>query len=174
MDLDYWNVEDIITESQRLPCVFNVDVPGLGYLEDSGEADMHKHARVELAYWMAHLLAAYNIVTIQQPRAYGPRVRSALDASPVAVQLRTLLPHWYAMGIRLAQLLDSEDLRAALYKTYMGRLARIYELSILLAGSRSSASEIAAKSSDPTLTTEMQAFLQGLDDSETALLSAGQ
>lgn len=64
MDPDYWSVEAILAENQRLPCVFSVDVPGLGYLEESDEPDvrflliqMHKHTRIELAYWMAHLLA---------------------------------------------------------------------------------------------------------------------
>lgn len=64
MDADYWSVEAILAESQRLPCTFGVDVPGLGYLEESGEVDvrktltqMHKHTRVELVYWMAHMLA---------------------------------------------------------------------------------------------------------------------
>ena len=64
MDTDYWSVEAILAESQRLPCTFSVDVPGLGYLEESGEIDvrvrltqMQKHTRVELVYWMAHMLA---------------------------------------------------------------------------------------------------------------------
>lgn len=45
-----------------------------------------------------------DIVTIQQPRAYGARVRSALDASPASVELRSLLPSWYALAVRLARL----------------------------------------------------------------------
>lgn len=64
MDQDYWSVEAILAENQRLPCMFAVDVPGLGYLEESGEADVrapltqiHKNTRIELAYWMAHMLA---------------------------------------------------------------------------------------------------------------------
>lgn len=64
MDQDYWSVEAILAEDQRLPCVFAVDVPGLGYLEKTGEADvraaahqMHKNTRTELVYWMAQLFA---------------------------------------------------------------------------------------------------------------------
>ena len=33
MDQSYWEVDDILAESQRLPCTFNIDVPVLGYLE---------------------------------------------------------------------------------------------------------------------------------------------
>ncbi|KAI3627055.1 PSF3 [Malassezia furfur] len=113
MDTDYWSVEAILAESQRLPCTFSVDVPGLGYLEESGEID---------------------IVTIQMPRALGSRVRAALDASPTSVQLHNLLPHWYALAVRLARLLESDALYAMLSK----------------------------------------AFMQGLDDSEQVLLTAGR
>ncbi|WFD39607.1 DNA replication protein [Malassezia japonica] len=176
MDPDYWSVEAILAEGQRLPCVFQVDVPGLGHLEESGEVDMHKNTRIELVYWMAHLLAVYDIVTIQQPRAYGARVRSALEASASSVQLRSLLPYWYALAVRLARLLASEDLQALLSKvrrlahqTYIGRLARIYELAILL-----SPGGDGRVSGDASLSMEMQNFLQGLDESEALLLQAGQ
>ncbi|KOS14531.1 hypothetical protein Malapachy_0866 [Malassezia pachydermatis] len=61
MEQDYWDVDDILAESQvggfRLPCVFAIDVPGLGYLEGAGQSDIQKHTRVELPYWMAHMLA---------------------------------------------------------------------------------------------------------------------
>ncbi|WFD46642.1 DNA replication protein [Malassezia furfur] len=171
MDTDYWSVEAILAESQRLPCTFSVDVPGLGYLEESGEIDMHKHTRVELVYWMAHMLAVYEIVTIQMPRALGSRVRAALDASPTSVQLHNLLPHWYALAVRLARLLESDALYAMLSKTYVGRIARIYELAVLLSRTPADAS---ARSTDAALTHDMQAFMQGLDDSEQVLLTAGR
>lgn len=106
-------------------------------------------------------------------------MRAALDASPSAVQLRALLPYWYAMAVRLARLLESDTLQALLYKvgrrltqTYTGRIARIYELAILL--SRTPAGDANARTTDATLTMEMQAFLQGLDESEAVLLAAGQ
>lgn len=49
-------------------------------------------------------LTRSDIIAIQQPRAYGPRVRAALDASAPAVRLRDLVPYWYAMALRLANL----------------------------------------------------------------------
>ena len=58
-----------------------------------------------------------DIITIQQPKAYGSRVRAALDASATSVQLRNLAPQWYALAVRLAQLcvvadrLGSDEMR---------------------------------------------------------------
>lgn len=65
---------------------------------------IHKHTRLELPYWMAQMLAVYDIITIQQPKPYGARVRSALNASASSVRLRDLVPYWYAMALRLSQL----------------------------------------------------------------------
>lgn len=91
-------------------------MPGLGYLEGSEEEDIHKHTRLELPYWMAQMLAVYDIISIQQPKPYGARVRSALNASASSVRLRDLVPYWYAMALRLSQLLDSEEMKHWLAK----------------------------------------------------------
>lgn len=57
MNHDYWDPEDVLAETQRVPCTFNVDLPGMGFLEGTDEADVRKNARAELPYWMAALLA---------------------------------------------------------------------------------------------------------------------
>ncbi|WFD30187.1 DNA replication protein [Malassezia sp. CBS 17886] len=156
MDQDYWNLEDILTESQACN-------ESLGSLRAA--APIHRNARVELP----------DIVRIQQPRAFSGRVRAALNASPCSVQLRSLQPYWYALALRLAHLLDSEELRDVLSKAYMGRLPRIFELSLLLArGSAGRTSLNAADAGGADLTLELQGFLAGLDESEAHLLSVGK
>lgn len=128
-----------------------------------------------------------DIVTIQQPRAFGSRVRSALDASAAAVRLRDLLPYWYALALRLASLYVLLTLTSDLtripcatgcrkcvqrrdsHQTYMGRLPRIYELSVLL-GRTTSVTESATtgRIQDTShLSSEMQEFMQGLEEGET-------
>lgn len=59
----------------------------------------------------------------------------------------------------------------AYQQTYVGRIARIYELAVLLSRTPADAS---ARSTDAALTHDMQAFMQGLDDSEQVLLTAGR
>jgi hypothetical protein len=31
--MSYYDIDAILTESQKLPCTFEIDVPGLGYLD---------------------------------------------------------------------------------------------------------------------------------------------
>jgi GINS complex subunit 3 len=33
--MSYYDVDAILTDSQKLPCTFQLDVPGLGYLDGS-------------------------------------------------------------------------------------------------------------------------------------------
>jgi GINS complex subunit 3 len=50
------------------------------------------------------LVPSSNIVSLSKPKAYSARVKAALDANPTSVQLRHQNVHWYALGMRLAQL----------------------------------------------------------------------
>ncbi|ETS63575.1 dna replication complex gins protein psf3-like protein [Moesziomyces aphidis] len=200
MDHNYWNVDDFLADSQKLPCTFNVDVPNMGQIQSNGERDVKALSRVELPFWLAELMALNNIVSISKPKAYSNRVKAALDANPTSVQLRHQNIHWYALGARLAQLMDDDDSEMqVLSKAYVGRIAHIFQQSQHLATSSAgsaaaanadanqrgfaSAQAIAAMVSDgPTLgmsagsamSAEVTEFLQGLDESERMLLRNGQ
>lgn len=51
-----------------------------------------------------YLYCKRGMVSLSIPKAYGPRVRAALDANPTSVQLRNQNTNWYALGMRLAKL----------------------------------------------------------------------
>lgn len=37
---NYYNIDDIITDGQKLPCNFEIDVPGLGFLQGEANTDV--------------------------------------------------------------------------------------------------------------------------------------
>ncbi|SJX60368.1 related to PSF3-subunit of the GINS complex [Sporisorium reilianum f. sp. reilianum] len=198
MDHNYWNVDDFIADSQRLPCTFNIDVPNMGQIQSNEERDIKALSRVELPFWLAELMALNNIVSINKPKSFSTRVKAALDANPTSVQLRHQNIHWYALGARLAQLMDDDDTEMqVLSKAYIGRIAQIFQQSQHLSSASASAADnadgddrgfataqaIAAMVSDgPTLgmsagnamSAEITEFLQGMEESERMLLRNGQ
>ncbi|CBQ67732.1 conserved hypothetical protein [Sporisorium reilianum SRZ2] len=198
MDHNYWNVDDFIADSQRLPCTFNIDVPNMGQIQSNEERDIKALSRVELPFWLAELMALNNIVSINKPKSFSTRVKAALDANPTSVQLRHQNIHWYALGARLAQLMDDDDTEMqVLSKAYIGRIAQIFQQSQHLSSASASAAgnadgddrgfasaqAIAAMVSDgPTLgmsagnamSAEITEFLQGMEESERMLLRDGQ
>ena len=36
----YYSIDAILTDAQKVPCTFELDVPGLGYLDDNAGGDV--------------------------------------------------------------------------------------------------------------------------------------
>jgi hypothetical protein len=37
----YYNIDAILTDAQKVPCIFHHDIPGLGYLDENPGGDVH-------------------------------------------------------------------------------------------------------------------------------------
>lgn len=53
----YYDVDAILTDAQKMPCTFELTVPGLGYLEGNMGADISQGSKVELPLWLGEMLA---------------------------------------------------------------------------------------------------------------------
>jgi len=36
----YYNIDAILTDAQKVPCTFDLDIPGLGYLDENPGGDV--------------------------------------------------------------------------------------------------------------------------------------
>jgi GINS complex subunit 3 len=130
----YYDVDAILTDAQKVPCTFELTVPGLGFLEGNMSGDMKQGSKVELPLWLGEMLAlrqvlCYSIhtllpvlihysqslntsslVTLDPPSALSPRVLNALKADPRTVDLRALAPHFYDLGARILELFEEEEM----------------------------------------------------------------
>ena len=48
MEDDYYSIESILAENQKLQCTFKVDVPDMGHLDGGKTGDVRLHAMVAL------------------------------------------------------------------------------------------------------------------------------
>ena len=118
MGSKYYDIDAILTDAQKLPCTFEHDVPGLGYLESSSSSpDIKAGARLQLPVWLAEMLAVSqrlgtlsDVITLDIPVALSPRVQNALKADPRTVELRSLATHFYGLGERVLGLFEEEVL----------------------------------------------------------------
>lgn len=53
----YYDVDAILTDAQKVPCTFELTVPGLGFLEGNMTGDMKQGSKVELPLWLGEMLA---------------------------------------------------------------------------------------------------------------------
>lgn len=66
----YYDVDAILTDAQKVPCTFELTVPGLGYLEGNMSGDIKQGSKVELPLWLGEMLALrykndfFNLISI--------------------------------------------------------------------------------------------------------------
>ncbi|KAG7660582.1 PSF3 [[Candida] subhashii] len=102
---NYYDLDDILTDAEKIPCRFNITVPGLGYLEGNPGKPIQKDTKVELPLWLAEILAILNIseessenfIDLSDPDFINVKVISAMKTSPISVDLHKLLPNYYSM-----------------------------------------------------------------------------
>lgn len=66
-----------------------------------------------------------SLVTLDLPAALGPRVMNALKADPKSVDMRALAQHFYALGERILELFEEEDVCDVLMDSWRRRAAEI-------------------------------------------------
>lgn len=134
----YYDIDAILTDAQKVPCTFDLDIPGLGYLDENAGGDVplpiqtqysnyvaaltpHSQikagTRVSLPLWLSTLLAVQRLgpssqalCTLDLPASIAPRVLAALKAGPKTVDLRQLASHYYELAARVLELFEEEEI----------------------------------------------------------------
>jgi GINS complex subunit 3 len=76
--------------------------------------------KLELPLWLAEMLAVSqtqagtSTLTLDLPHSLSPRVLNALKADPRILDLRSLAPHFYALGARMLELFEEDDVSEVL------------------------------------------------------------
>lgn len=155
----YYNIDAILTDAQKVPTTFSLTVPGLGYMEGSPSTALTSGTTLQLPLWLAEILAVSQslgtapMVTIDMPPSLQPRVLNALKADPRMVDLRQQATQFYALGARMLELFEEDELVDVLLETWRTRAASIGDH---------------ANNSRGALGEGME-FMRGLDDAERAL-----
>lgn len=124
---DYFDIYDILCEEQRLKVRFTEQVPWsrlLSFTDETNplETTVPRGTVLQLPLWMARALCQAGVAVILPPRQFGGRVRADLAAGAESVNLRDLCPYWYALGIKVGQLLPAEGISRVLRVALAGRL----------------------------------------------------
>ncbi|CAG8467274.1 7811_t:CDS:2 [Ambispora gerdemannii] len=85
---------------------------------------------MEMPYWMAYPYAINEYVGLEMPERYNKRVRNALRAGPMSVNLRELCPYFYLFGFKMMADLDlstsiNEEIYQRLVDSYKDRTREI-------------------------------------------------
>ncbi|KAF4312465.1 DNA replication complex GINS protein PSF3 [Botryosphaeria dothidea] len=158
----YYDIDAILTDSQKVPCTFELTVPGLGYLDGNAGQDMKQGTKVELPLWLGEMLAVSapaantSMATLDLPVALSARVMNALKADPRMVDLRALAPHFYALGARMLELFEEEEMGEILADSFKSRAKVIADQAHNPRGALGEGAD----------------FMRGLDENERQLFRA--
>lgn len=116
--MGYYDIDDILADSEKVPCRFTLTVPGLGYLEGNPGKAIEKDTKVELPMWLAEVLATSlvlagtedSFVELLQPEFVGPRVLNAIRADPTSVDLHTIASNFYRLAEKWLALFNDTEL----------------------------------------------------------------
>jgi GINS complex subunit 3 len=154
-----------------VPCTFELDVPGLGHLDNNAGHTLRSGTRVELPLWLAEMLAVSSptaskaLVTLDMPAALSPRVMNALKADPKSVDLRGQAQHFYGLGVRMLELFEEDEVLDVLTESFRVRAAEIGDHAV-------NASVAARSGGGVGVGSDGVEFLGGLDEAERSLFRA--
>ncbi|KAL8369979.1 hypothetical protein RB595_000373 [Gaeumannomyces hyphopodioides] len=189
--MSYYDIDAILTDAEKIPCEFQIDVPELGYLDNSPSHALKAGTRVNLPLWLAEMLALANtsdpddprgaassFVSLNLPAPLADEVVQALKADPRSVPLRDRSPHFYALAVRILDLFEERDLAAVLRRSFVVRASDV-GLHARKAGGASAAAAAGGgggaagakkeEGSNVGLGGVSEEFLRGLDEWERAL-----
>lgn len=81
----------------------------------NNQTQVKKGTKLELPLWLAEMLAVSqnqagtSTLTLDLPHSLSPRVLNALKADPRTLDLRSLAPHFYALGARMLELFEEDE-----------------------------------------------------------------
>jgi len=109
--MSYLDIDQLLAEEERIPCIFSVDAHSLGSLDSTLQSDdLPAHSKVDLPLWLAHPMTEKNMVEIEIPKHFGSRMRDAIMAGPTAVNLKEFSYYFFDVGIKICRMTKDNDL----------------------------------------------------------------
>ncbi|CUM65691.1 uncharacterized protein PRCAT00003339001 [Priceomyces carsonii] len=137
MTSDYYDIDDILADSEKIPCRFNMTIPGLGYLEGNPGKLLAKDTKIEIPMWLAEVLAVSGVleqsemsfVDLSEPDFVNSRVTNAIKTSPVSVDLHSIMPNYYKLAEKWCALFEDRSTIQIIMEMLRERAFEIYNFA---------------------------------------------
>lgn len=139
--MGYYDIDDILTAGCEIPCKFLHDIPGLGYLENNPGRAIKANAKLDLPFWLAHILAIVGadpspdstlddeesvpFVEMSTPETFSLKVINAIKTDPKALDLHSINPHFFQLAIKWCALYTEKELAQVVTDLLLARAQEI-------------------------------------------------
>jgi len=173
MERDYFSVEAILAENQKIQCTFKHDLPDLGHLGGGSERDIKTLSKIPLPLWLSYTVLYSDWADFNIPLPFGARVRNALKAEARSVKLSSLVgagSSWYGFGRTIMNMLD--DSQAHGMSDMLAKAFRLRLLEVIDQAQHFAA--LGPAGGGGTTGDTAQSFREGLDATERELFTLAQ
>ncbi|KAL0949600.1 hypothetical protein HGRIS_009647 [Hohenbuehelia grisea] len=173
MEDDYFSIEAILAENQKLQCTFKYDIADMGHIGGGNERDLKALSKRQIPLWLAYTIIYSDWADFTIPTPFSSKVRNALKAESRSVRLSSLVGAgglWYGFGKTIMEMLSDDqglELSETLTKAFVARLTEIVDQAQHFAALGAAGSS--RPGGDAT-----SAFREGLDGTERELFSLAQ
>ncbi|XP_078042043.1 DNA replication complex GINS protein PSF3 isoform X2 [Augochlora pura] len=97
---DYFAINDILSSEERITCKIEVELPGLGFLDNSSTlTNLNVGSKVEFPLWLAEALKNLQnpAVSIDIPKIFKEGYREILEADAEVIVLNKWNPYFYEL-----------------------------------------------------------------------------
>ncbi|KAF8721189.1 hypothetical protein AX14_010484 [Amanita brunnescens Koide BX004] len=132
---DYYNIDAILTENQKIQCKFKQRIPDMGHLGTGMERDIMPNSKLQLPVWLSYIVLYSDWADLVMPMPFAPRIYSALKAESRSVQLASLMgagASWYMLGRIIMDILQggrAQELSTMMTETFKARLTEVIDQS---------------------------------------------
>ena len=108
----YLDIRLLLSEEEKINCVLRSDAPDLGFLDPHGRStDLVAKSRVVIPFWLAESMEESQLAELEMPKYLNSKMKEAVLAGPLAVNLRSFSFHFFEMGLRLSKLPGGNHLK---------------------------------------------------------------
>lgn len=116
--MGYYDINDILADGEKIPCKFNLSVPGLGYLEGSPGKPIEINTKLDLPMWLAEVLAVCSTLEntqetfteLLEPDFIASKVLNAIRSDPKAVDLHSTMANYYKLCEKWSRIFNEKEL----------------------------------------------------------------
>ncbi|TRM68296.1 hypothetical protein BD626DRAFT_114095 [Schizophyllum amplum] len=173
MEDDYFSIDAILAENQKIQCTFRRDIPEMGHLGGGNTRDIKAGSKVAIPVWLAYILIYSEWVDFNIPTAFGSKVKNALSADEKSVRLSGLVgagSSWYGFGKTIMDILIEEqgkEMSDMLTGTFHKRLLEVIDQAQHFAA-------LGPAGAGGGSGNNAQSFREGLDTTERELFTIAQ
>lgn len=132
---NYFDIDDILSMSERVPCRIEQDLVKMGYLDQSTDDEhLARGTKLELPLWFAREFHSEQIkvLKIEAPKGYNETFRHIFEADANVVDLNKICMNFYRFGEHLVDLdfEESNEIAAMLENVFKQRIHHILNYSL--------------------------------------------